>query len=56
MAVQSSLRQQPLEDRLRIGQNVNAETLFISVPIQISARNSELFFKITANLRKRKAH
>jgi len=32
MAVQSSTSQQPLEDHLRMGQNVNTETLSMSAP------------------------
>ena len=32
MAVQSSPSQQPLEDHLRMGQNVNTETLSMSAP------------------------
>jgi hypothetical protein len=32
MAVQSSPSQQPLEDYLRMGQNVNTETLSMSAP------------------------
>jgi hypothetical protein len=32
MAVQSSPSQQPLEDNLRMGQNINTETLSMSAP------------------------
>ena len=42
MAVQSSPSQQPLEDHLRMGQNVNSETLSMSAPIfKLERRRNE---------------
>ncbi len=47
MAVQSSPSQQPLEDHLRMGQNVNTETLSMSAPytiIKVPQNSGDLYF------------
>ena len=46
MAVQSSPSQQPLEDHLRMGQNVNTETLSMSAPNLFIKSNKIYYSKV----------